>query len=358
MKKIRKILVVLCLVIFNHYCLAQIQSNDFKEPYEDKCGRPLIGSVQTIEEEKYSVIDYFGELKKDSIYEVSTYNLNEKNYPLSAKLFDFKDGQLVAEWTYVNNKTKDLKVIQNDVVIEHYMFEYDDRGNIIECSHFKKDNLYSKEFAVYDLTNKEIEFKRYNEKGVIAERTINKYDLKGRLIEYEGFYDWGYKPRFVYKYTKGLKTEVLFFNRDTLDRKTTFKYHETGKLKEEIEQRVKYGIKYISYYNSAGNFIKRISIDNYGVQEILGTKKYDANNRITYEESTYDIKHLIYNDKGYLIREEIQYKDEDKELRKKLTLFENDAKGNWIKMIESSFYGKNPIESPKKIIKERKITYR
>ena len=43
---------------------------------------------------------------------------------------------------------------------------------------------------------------------------------------------------------------------------------------------------------------------------------------------------------------------------KKITLFEYDDKGNWIKSIESNFYVGNPIESPKKIITERKITYR
>jgi hypothetical protein len=355
MKKISKILVILCLVFFNQYGWAQIHSNDFKEPYEDKNGKPLKGSVKSIELEKYSVVDYFGELKKDSIYEVSIYNLNEKNYPLNAKFTDYKDGLVTADWTYLNDKAKDVKAVKNDVIIEHVKFEFDDKGNIIECSRFKKGILDSKEIAVYD-NNKEIEFKRYNDEGVIAERTISKYDLKGRLIEYEGFHDWGYNSKYIYKYTNGLKTQVLYFDNDTLDSKTSYKYYETGKLKEEIDENVKYGYKNISYYNSAGNLTERISIDSYGIKEILVTNKYDLNNRIVYDG--YWNKYFEYNNNGNLIKEEIQYKGEDIEISKKITLFEYDDKGNWIKSIESNFYVGNPIESPKKIITERKITYR
>ena len=123
MKKISKIFVVLVLFIYHQYGWSQIHSNDFKEPYEDKSGRPLKGSVKTIEEEKYSVIDYFGELKKDSIYEVSEFNLNDKNYPLRAKIIDYKEGQATIEWTYINNKTKEVIAKQNDVVIEQVNFE-------------------------------------------------------------------------------------------------------------------------------------------------------------------------------------------------------------------------------------------
>ncbi|WP_353076717.1 hypothetical protein [Flavobacterium sp.] len=357
MEKISKIFVVLSLVIFNQYGWAQIHSNDFKEPYEDKSGRPLKGSVKTIEVEKYSVIDYFGELKKDSIYEVSIFNLNDKNYPLNAKFTDNKDGLVTADWTYLNDKTKDVKVVKNDVIIEHVKFEFDDKGNIIECSRFKKGILDRKEIAVYD-NNKEIEFKRYNNEGVIAERTISKYDLKGRLIEYEGFHDWGYESKYIYNYTNGLKTQVLYFDRDTLDRKTSYIYYETGKLKEEIEENVKYGSKYISYYNSVGNFTERISIDSDGTKEILDTNKYDANNRIVYDNDGYWKKYFEYNNKGNLIKEEIQYKGKDIEISKKIILYEYDDKGNWIKSIESNFYVGNPIESPKKIITERKIIYR
>lgn len=355
MKKISKILVILCLVFFNQYGWTQIHSNDFKEPYEDENGKPLKGLVKSIEVEKYSVVDYFGELKKDSIYEVSIYNLNDKNYPLNAKFTDNKDGLVTADWTYLNDKTKDVKVVKNDIIIEHVKFEFDDKGNIIECSRFKKGILDSKEIAVYD-NNKEIEFKRYNDEGVIAERTISKYDLKGRLIEYEGFHDWGYNSKYIYKYTNGLKTQVLYYNRDTLDSKSSYKYYETGKLKEEIEEDVKYGSKHISYYNSSGNFTERISIDSDGTKVILETNKYDSNNRIVYDG--YWNKYFEYNNKGNLIKEEIQYKGEDIEISKKITLFEYDDKGNWIKSIESNFYVGNPIESPKKIITERKITYR
>lgn len=358
METISKIFVVLSLVIFNQYGWAQIHSNDFKEPYEDNRGRPLKGSVKSIEVEEYSVIDYFGELKKDSIYEVSEYNLNDKNYPLSAKVMDYKDGQTTAEWTYINNKTKEVIAKQNDVIIEQAKFEFDDKGNIIECSRFKNGALDSKEFAVYDDNNKEIEFKRYNDEGVIAESNVSKYDLKGRLIEYEGFHDWGYKSKFLYKYSNGLKTQMLYFNRDTLEIKTSYKYYETGKLKEEIEDDVKYGSKYISFYNSSGDFIEKITVDSYGVKEILETKKYDSNKRIVYEEWSDRKKYLKYNDKGYLISEETQYKHKEWELSKKIILFEYDGKGNWIKSIESNFYVGNPIVSPKKIITERKITYR
>jgi hypothetical protein len=355
MKKISKILFILYLVFFNQFGWSQIHSNDFKEPYEDENGKPLKGLVKSIEVEKYSVVDYFGELKKDSIYEVSIYNLNDKNYPLNAKFTDKKDGLVTADWTYLNDKTKDVKVVKNDVFIEHVKFEFDDKGNIIECSRFKKGILDSKEIAVYD-NNKEIEFKRYNDEGVIAERTISKYDLKGKLIEYEGFHDWGYNSKYIYKYTNGLKTQVLYFDNDTLDSKTSYKYYETGKLKEEIEENVKYGSKYISYYNSSGNLTERISIDSDGIKEILVTNKYDSNNRIVYDG--YWNKYFEYNNKGNLIKEEIQYKGEDIEISKKIILYEYDDKGNWIKSIESNFYVGNPIESPKKIITERKITYR
>ena len=358
MEKISKIFVVLSLVIFNQYGWAQIHSNDFKEPYEDKRGIPLKGSVKTIKVEKYSVIDYFGELKKDSIFEVIEINLTNKNYPLSEKIIDYKEGQTTIEWTYINNKTKEVIAKQNDVVIEQVKFEFDKRGNITECSRFKNGALHSKEFAVYDDNNKEIEFKRYNDKGIIAERTIRKYDLKGRLIEYKGFHDWGYESKFIYKYTNGLNTQVLYYNRDTLDSRTNYKYYETGKLKEEIEENVKYGSKYISYYNSVGNFTERISVDSDGIKEILDTNKYDANNRIVYDNDGYWKKYFDYNNKGNLIKEEIQYKGEDIEISKKIILYEYDDKGNWIKSIESNFYVGNPIVSPKKIITERKITYR
>jgi hypothetical protein len=356
MKTLSKIFVVLSLVFSNHYGWSQIHSNDFKEPYEDNHGKPLKGSVIKIEEEKYSVIDYFGELKKDSIYEVSQYNLNDKNYPLSAKIIDFKKGETTAEWTYINNKTKEVIVKQNDVVIEQVKFEFDDRGNIIECSSFKNGVLDSKEFAVYNENNKEIEYKRYNDKGIIAERTITKYDLNGRELEYEWHSEW--KGKLVYKYMNGKKTEMLYFSDDKLKEKNYYKYNSTGIIKEEISEDIESNHKIIYYYNSKGNLIERVFFDSYGGKEILETNKYDVDNRIVYEDEGYWKKYYEYDNKGNLIKEETHYKSENSNLTKKIILFEYDVKGNWVKSIESNFYVGNPIESPKKIITERKIIYR
>ena len=143
--------------------------------------------------------------------------------------------------------------------------------------------------------------------------------------------------------------------------KTSYKYYETGKLKEEIDEDVKYqyGSKNISYYNSVGNFTERVLIDSDGSKEIVETTKYDTNNRMVYENHWYWKKYFEYNNKGNLIKEEIHYKgNNDDGITKKIILYEYDDKGNWIKSIESSFYKNNPLESPKKIITERKITYR
>jgi antitoxin component YwqK of YwqJK toxin-antitoxin module len=358
MEKIIRIVAVLNLLFINQTIWAQIHSKDFKEPYEDKrIGIALKGSIKSIETEEYSMIDYFGELKKDTIYNVSTFILNDNNFPVNAILTDYQDGLSTLDWTYFNNKTKDFKAVKNDVVIEQVTFKFDDKGNILECSSFKNGALEGKEFAVYDRNNNEIEFKRYNDKGIVAESSISKYDLRGKLIEQEVFADWGYNAKYIYKYINGLKSEDLYFSNDILDKKTSYKYYETGKIKEEIEQHIKYGNKWISYYNLDGNFVQRVSIKTDGNKEILETTKYDSNKRIVFKESSYGKTYFKYNDKGYLIKEETQQRNY-KGLIKEVILYEYDYRGNWIKCIKSNFDEGNPIESPKKIIRERKITYR
>jgi hypothetical protein len=266
MKNLNRILITLSLIILNIYAYGQIHSNDFKEPYSDYRGVPLKGYVKSIVEVEYSAVDYFGELKRDSIYETFFVNLNNKNFIISGK--EIKNGvETLVELTYINqNKIKEVRAVVNNTNTELIKFKYDNQGNIIECNTYKGDTLTGKEIAIYDINNNEIEFKRYNKKGSLADKETHKYDLKGRLIEFEGLYNWGFHSKSLYKYNNKLKVECLHFDKETLDSKTNYKYYESGKIKEEIEESINksYVTKFVSQYNSDGNFVKKTRVDSDG----------------------------------------------------------------------------------------------
>ncbi len=360
LKNLKISFIIITLLILNINAHGQtIHSNDFKEPYEDDNYRIAIkGNIKSIKEQEYSAIDYFGELKKDTIYETILVNLNEKKFPINYFQQTLNGVDKYAELTYINlNKIQEVKCLENNIIVELYKFEYDSRGNIIEFNEYKGGTLTGKEIVIYDKNNHEIEFKKYNEKGLLTEKAYSKYDVKGRIIEEESYFDWGYHSKYNYTYNNELLTQKFYYDDDILKRKTYYKYYDSKKKKEEIEDFLS-GDKRVSQFNSQGSLVKIFTLESNGVKEDIETTKYDLNNNKVFEEDSYQKLFYTYNSQGNLIKKEIHFKDvENDEIIKKIILFEYDNYGNWIKAMESNFYGNNPIENEKKIIRERIITY-
>lgn len=208
-----------------------------------------------------------------------------------------KNGNIIYEKEIFSYYTKSKKCI------------YDEKNNIIEVANYdEKDELSNTNKYIYqdgillekqtftsgDDTPTRVIYTNKNGKpeeilakykdGSISSKNRYKYDKNGNMLEEIEYDTETDKPdsKDVYKYdAKNKVTEKQIFSTNILNYKTTYKYHTTGALKEEIEIEYEENIKKkeaaktIIKYNDKGN---RISFEKFNGKDLSVMIKYTYDN--------------------------------------------------------------------------------
>jgi hypothetical protein len=352
--------ITICILLVLAFVNAQIS------PPENNSEK-LKGNVKSIEIIKYSAVEYFGVLKKDTIHKTIFINYDNKNNVINWKKISNRRGEETGEIIYTDKiNFKERKSIENNTEIYIYQWKYDGNGNIIEYNKIRGDSILRKQTAIYNKDNKIIDYKEYESTGKLAWKKTWKYDLKGSLIEFENFNRSGYYSKDKFKYINGILAETLNYDENDIKvSKTTHYYHKNAKIKEEIEEYfdTEYTSKVISNYNQQGKIIskKEYNKENNIIRQF--TYQYDNMGNLILDSSKYGKEISLYDNKGNLIKSDhYYYKDdlsqEKDELTRVITTFEYDLIGNKIKEVSSYFYNNSLIEEDEKSVEDIIITYR
>ena len=319
-------------------CFGQISS-----PFEREGARwdwdlnGIKGELACVEIKEYIAVDYFGELKLQTLNIVRTYQFDMNNQIIKV------DGSEDGKKTSYN-----ISRIINPLVFEmncngfdgeqkindKFLWRYDSNGNIIEFTYFENDSIDRKEFAKYNEKNKLVEFKTYRSTGKLDNQRNYKYDQYGNEVESVFRSEDSYRiTNNIYNTNNQIIEKKEFSDFTNSIRIDRYKYNDEAKLIEEnlISDGLSLSKVKITY-NSKG---KKASIT-----------EYDWNNNISKTET------FVYNSNVDLI--EHIFINENKKIYKS---FEFDFKGNWTKKTEYSVSPPTALPS-KYYITERKINYR
>ena len=137
MKNLNKVIVFFCLLLSINNVKAQI------EPPKNNSEK-LKGNVKSVSIIQYSAVEYFGELKKDTLEKNTEINYDTNNNPLNWKKISKRKGEETGEIFYTDtNNSKERKRIRDKNEIDLFQWKYDNRGNIIEYNRKKSiANIY------------------------------------------------------------------------------------------------------------------------------------------------------------------------------------------------------------------------
>lgn len=359
MKNLNKAIVFFCVLLNINSITAQI---DPPEKYSDK----LKGNVKSVKKIEYSAVEYFGELKKDTIYRNTIINYDEMNNIINYSEVDRKGEEKCVIFFKDTLNIKEHKRVCNNNQTDIWQWKYDNKGNIIEYNRISGDTILRKEIAIYNNDNKILNHKEYDSSGKLYWQKNWKYDLKGSLIEFENYNKRGYYSKDKFKYINDKLVETLNYNENGIKvSKTTHLYHKNGKIKDEIEEFInsEYTSKIICNYNQRGKIIskKEYNINNDISRQF--TYQYDDMGNLILDASKYGKEIFLYDNKGNIIKSDrYYYKDElseeKDELTRVITTFEYDLIGNKIKEVASYYYNNSLIEKDGKSVDEFIITYR
>lgn len=188
-----------------------------KKAKNDLTKENLLGRVSKITESKYTGVEKFGEIQKDSL--------------LSEFIFQFD--------------RKGMRIYnKSSIKTDH---KYDKMGNLIEIDWLKEDGtLDGKTILKYDEMGNNIEYYNYRSDGSLREKQTYKYDEKGNKIEDTDAY-----------FSESKTPDTTGF-----DSKYTYKYDEKGNMIEKISYCSSGNIcSLTSYkydeYDRTGNWIKK-----------------------------------------------------------------------------------------------------
>lgn len=387
-------------------CIGQKAYGQISDPNNPKDGI-ISGNVLSYESIKYHAINKFGKyIKKDTQINKSIFYFNKLNkidsaFGIKAYNDSVKDGNTKITYDSINRvvsivQYKDRYGIKN---AHESLFKYDVGGNIIELSVFKNDSLARKEVAQYDLKNKLLSYIVYGEDGSIEIERECKYDKVGNIIE-EIYYNKYYYSHEKNAYNKQNKItlKIVYDKNNQPDRKTVYSYNANNQLIKTVNSysnSSEYNSSTIIYYDLKGRTIKESLVyPNYsawnktinykytdmkgsyekeehsteGIRKLIEAVSYDEKGRIIEKESAYRKETYKY-DNDNITEEMVSYYDyikKDNSYQKVLnsvskTVYIYDAKGNWIKKIES--YNSNEESSNLMLptnytVTERNFTYR
>lgn len=231
--KTEKIFSTLFLLLFLIGCVnKQKVKNSFNE-------FNLIGKVELIDSEEYTIVYKFGEVEKDSLISKSKEKYDEKGNLIVNLIFN-TDGSFNSEYT----------------------FKYDEKGNKIEAKHFPA-GLEANTTFKYDAKENKIEENCYKSDGSLSLRITFKNDEKGNNVEENWYYpDGSLYNKYTFKYDeRGNKIEENVYNPDgNLENKYTLKYDEKGNKIEEIAYNPDGSFEnkwnYTYEFDNTGNWLK------------------------------------------------------------------------------------------------------
>ena len=167
----------------------------------------LIGKVNLIDSEEYSIVYKFGEVQKDSLISKSKKKYDEKGNLIVDLIYN-PDGSFESEYTFKYDE-KGNKIegkIFNAGLEGKITLKYDEKGNKMEeIIHNHVGSLVLRVTFKYDEEGYDIEEKWYNLDGSLYNKYTFKYDEKGNKIE-ENVYNpdyileskWNYNYEFDY----------------------------------------------------------------------------------------------------------------------------------------------------------------
>lgn len=106
-------------------------------------------------------------------------NVNDIDEVLEVKemTYDAKGNMLTQTVSFLHH-------LENKMIMEsNFSFKYDDKGSLIEKSGWENEKQDEKVTYKYDITAADHTTKRYNAKGDITEKWVEKYDAKGNIIQ-------------------------------------------------------------------------------------------------------------------------------------------------------------------------------
>jgi hypothetical protein len=360
MKQLKKSIVCFCLLFVFTIVNAQI-----KPPQNNP--EKLKGNVKSIEIIEYTAVEYFGELKKDTVYRTMSINLDINNNYLNWKKISKRKTEEIGEMTYTNEVNfKEIKRIRDNSEIDLSQWKYDSQGNIVEAYEYDGDSLTFKETATYNKSNKITEYKSYFKNGKLYWKKNWKYDLKNNLIEFVTISDDGYYDKETYKIENGKTIETISFDDkgNKVSRKKHY-YHTSGKIKEVVEEFYDsdYFSKIISRYNINGKPSSEFGYDKNSDISYKKSYEYDLMNNLKFYEDHHSKDKYTYDSKGNVLTHDVHYKTSKRTHRNKkvtrvINSFEYDSVGNKIKEVTTFYLNDNLIEDGEKSVEERIITYR
>ncbi|MDP2335165.1 MAG: hypothetical protein Q8N05_01710 [Bacteroidota bacterium] len=198
-------------VLFLSACSGKKAKNDLTK-------ENIRGRVSKITESKYTGVEKFGEIQKDSLLSQFIYKFDRKGMRIYNKASDD------ARWKLV----------------------YDDMHNLIELNSYNEDgSLDYKSIHEYDEMGNQIEGNIYRSDGSLIAKQTYKFDKKGYKIE-ETYVNFSiYKTpgagsgwKYTYKYDeKGNMIEkIWYYSSGNIGSITTYKYDEYDKTGNWIKK--------------------------------------------------------------------------------------------------------------------------
>lgn len=309
---INKIITFLCILFSFHLTLNGQNKTHLKD-------ENLKGNIKTIFVFPYEAKFENGKIEKGdlinsnfSIYAKQLIHYNTKGYISKIEKFDENENiKSIRQYTYDKDNfiVEDNEVDNNGKSMYKYVYNYNDKNQIIKETQFFNDYLYAE--YIYNYTNNQIEKVSFFIMENNKQRSVTELDKNQNIISYK-----------IWNENNHLKSHIQYF------------YNENN-LKE-----------------------KSIMFDTFFKRETksFSKYKYDENKNLI-EVSTFSLsdekleskKNYSYDFQQNLI-EETEYNSENKENFKYSYQYEYDNKRNWIRKIIL----KNNI--PETII-ERKIIY-
>jgi hypothetical protein len=222
----------------------------------------LRGKVSYLEETTYAGIDHFGEAKKDSLLSkcIFKYDINGSEIEKYEHYIVFNTPEFETKTLY-NEKGNKIQqsYYQSEKDYGSTIYKYDSKDNLIETEYYFCGLLTNKIINKYDESGNNIESMEYNEDGELAKVKVFKYDEKRNVIErsfYNKFGELNSKTIQVYDNNSNVIEEERYdFLNPSFSRKHTYKYDNNG---NKIEKK---------YYHHPDYILKQIDnckYDNYG----------------------------------------------------------------------------------------------
>jgi antitoxin component YwqK of YwqJK toxin-antitoxin module len=363
---IKNIIVLLLNVNLAYTCDAQIVYG----LTADKERLQLKGSIDTLIQIEYLVLDQFGTLvKEEGKSQEEIYAFDNSQRVTYYK--ETEDGKLEAD-IFISHK-EDSNFMESkwakNGASRAQQFKLDDRGNILEKLDFRNDSLIKKEICEYNEKDSLIEYKHYEKGGKLSLFLSFEYDSNNNLINKIYYNNNGWYSKVVFSYKNNmLVSSVDYDHNEKESSRCLYSYDQSNRLVLKITEgeNPKDKYKHTYSYDAKGKLLEYKVYDNSSTgvfeQSMAKFYKYDENGRlitdaIEYSNGTFS-RHLYeYNQQGNLIQQEDIY-NFGKETSKSTLDFEYDERNNWIKKTSRHIKDTSRMTDVSVYVTERIIVYK